>query len=201
MLVAPEFQGLDLPIHDPDTDVLTGDQYCHADELDTPTFIRTITIISHTRDASLAEILKITDQELDTVTELCGALVVGYQWGLQPSEHLPSRYGRYTFRGMPRGHRLVAEVDTLLCPPVDDDNNDLVESDKKLATGITEYYRLNGTRLYDIRWDQFMWSRRRADQIRWNGAVAIGDKPEPDLTAPQMRLVDIEQRLINYSGP
>lgn len=208
MLLAPKYEGLDLPVHDPDTFVATNR------ELKSPTFaqdftgnytvpkiVRAVAIqLKHLAHAprSAAEMLDRTDRELDAVAELCGALVVGYEWGLYKVDgrdptyrkYIPALQGLGGIIDLPKNHILVAEVDVVK-PTVTEQDRALgydAPWRAEVREGVSEYYG-NGSgtyQLFDMRFGCA--GSARTDQFISGAPVTAVDG------APQTHLVDIEPR-------
>lgn len=189
MLLAPRYQGLDLPIHGPETEVISKGELkapeFDAKQLQTPSFIRQIVAVVYGTEITLVDLLKKTDEELEIAAEYAGATVVGHQWGLAPAkkgfEHVG--FTDKTIKGVPEGHHLVAEVDTILPSGYLITSFKLLSERRQLKQGINEYNELAGTRLNDINSDQFVY-----------GTPAAASKQDND-----MWLLDIEPRLRNIS--
>lgn len=198
MLVAPRYEGLDLPVHDPETFVATWMDTRFPQSFEqvvegytVSTFVKAMMIqlnnLSHA-PGSAAELLEKTDQELEKVAELCGALVAGYEWGLYPVEGKDQHYKRYlpAAKGLggiitlPKNHILVAEVDTIKPAP-------LAERNALNAVDTERYYR-EGRGTY-----QLLDARRRSregthDQFIYGTPVGSSEEQ------PAAHLIDIEPR-------
>ncbi len=125
------YSGLDLPVYGPETPLTDVADLRRAapEQLDTltaDTFLRDvrISVAYDARDAThvpgnLLHILERTDEELAIAAELCGAEVVGHQWGLfhdpdgvqHRQEDRSALYGAEHL--IPEDHYLVAEVDII----------------------------------------------------------------------------------------
>lgn len=184
MLLAPEFLDLDLPVYSADTEVVSRSDM-HLAKL-APTFVRSICVDVPGQLMTLAEILKKTDEELEIVADFCDAEVVQHQWGLVPDN------GRCpAIRGMPDGHRLVAEVNTIVR------TSNLSGSEQEAIRDRTnEYSRLRGLRLYDVKPAQLMRGNESAHVIGSSVLSAItGQQREIE---PRLWWVDIEPRLYRH---
>ncbi|HYF96425.1 MAG TPA: hypothetical protein VD947_00100 [Patescibacteria group bacterium] len=173
MVVAPKYQGIEIPLHGPEVDVPGFLDFPTAiREHEGPTFIRPIGIYfmgiesGSAQERSIAKlglskILDMTDTELQEVAGLCEASIVGHQWGLhkvpEKKQEILSRYNPHPVpllsRLLPEGHIVVAEVD-------------VIKGSTRLPSNIREKIRLgnqryrtkatNQPKLFDTRERQFM---------------------------------------------
>jgi hypothetical protein len=185
MLVAGEYAGLDLPFYDSEVHVLTGSDLRNGgiqrvgDSHALPaTFVRAIRgrLPSDERyhPDTVEELLKVTDQELAVVAELCGGLVVAHEWGMHSlkgkDEDVIAGYDLYLkfakIINLPEDHILCAKVDTIEWIPTPENTSlnpeellaYLRQTRMNVKEGMREYYRRNEStsRLNDMRREQFM---------------------------------------------
>ncbi len=147
MLVVPKYQGINLPIVDPDTTVLSNaNVFPESIEEETAasgakTFYRTVRVNlgagsqPETVDALVAR----TDEELTAVAALCGAKVVEHTWGLYrtPGAQRVRRYGAIA---LPQGCQLVAEVELIRGEAMALYNRVDPEASELVRAGIRSYY-------------------------------------------------------------
>lgn len=209
MSAIPKYEGLDLPVHDPDTFVatsrdLSGSMVGEITEGYTvPTFVRAVAItlrdLSHAPE-SAAELLAATDRELQAVARLCGALAADYEWGLFPVGSSDSKYRGYipgnTGLGgvvkLPRNHILVAEVATIKPESLGSGKGDEQASREAIRDGVEAYYgEGRGTyQLFDMRYEPARDARSgpKLEQFEWGTPVA---SPTDE---PARHVVDIDIR-------
>lgn len=127
MVASAPAHGLNLPIYGPETPVATTDDLKRPMRLheltdggQANTLVRAVEITLFDSDKApqgLDQLLEKTDAELERAAQLCGSLVVDYNWGLYPISHdreryagyLPDRHTRQAVT-LPEHHILVAEV-------------------------------------------------------------------------------------------
>ncbi|HET7673314.1 MAG TPA: hypothetical protein VFK11_02260 [Candidatus Saccharimonadales bacterium] len=184
MLVAsPEFKDLDLPVFDEATELVWAQDLFNANNADAgpkrnqafpDRVIRPLQMViddTQLLKNGLMDILRRTDEELGVVAEMCGASVVGHEWGLYPAPPHATQYDG--FRPvppelLPEDKILVAIVDVIrgtkdILPPglniAEGTEHWYAPTDVygRITQGITHYY--DGDRPHkhtDIRDDQFV---------------------------------------------
>lgn len=167
-LLAPRYTGIEIPVFSPDTRV------CHRYELGElgssedervrdGSFVRAVlfepppTMIEH----SLADVLGRTDEELERVARLCGAVTLKPKWGLFQTDNLSQFHGGYHQSPqpqLPNGYILLAQVD--LVPDAREINNK--KTLRKISKGIDNYYTRSAKDwLRDIKPEQFVKSKTK----------------------------------------
>lgn len=117
MLISPEYAGIEIPIFNPETQVvnLISDPL----EQDGETFVRGVRAApgsdKYFRD--LPEYLDFADEELKTAADACGAQVVPHEWGLfELPDNAPRRlthFSEHNHNIVPEGYILVAETELI----------------------------------------------------------------------------------------
>ena len=197
MLVLPKYEGLDLPVHPQDPEVVEARGYFRPGNYHVTGVSKVVRAAGVTvfgarkggytaiRELSLKTILDKTDQELEKVAELCEADVIPNEWGLYPvGELYPHEFERYRLEDgnvpadMPADHILVAEVGVV-------HNSDVLtyEQERRIESGVVMYSRESGDlQLNDMsRYGQWV-----------TGHCSTGS---PLNRSAGIKLVDIEPRL------
>lgn len=121
MLVAPKYSKIDVPVFNPDTDVV--DMRYDPDPIENyeTTFVRGLRLGIDPRAqelfSDLGECLESTDEELQRAANACGAEVVPHSWGLLKLPDNPSgrltELASYSHNIVPDGYIVVAEVELI----------------------------------------------------------------------------------------
>jgi hypothetical protein len=177
--------GFELPIFGNDEPFYRKSDLVHGKPIaPTPSFIREIKFIGRpSAPVDVGELLRRTDEELETVALACGALVVEHDWGVIAStETVSPEYAASNVTGMPNGHNLAARVQTI----EEDLAHDRLSAIRVLV-GMCGYRKRkqDALRLGDVDYQQFIYGRRLADSL------------EGKTTPPAYWYVDIEPTLIN----
>jgi hypothetical protein len=165
MLLAPNYSGLELPVYDADTPVVS---YGELRELHTneERVVRPIylSILKRQVKDGLPAILREADEQLEVVADLCDARVVGHTWALYHDAEDQFDGIANGARGLlPEDHVLVAEVDVI------HDARQLANtSEVTLVADAINRYRCNGGSLLDMTPEQF---------VIGSCAKALGDEP------------------------
>lgn len=207
----PDYEGPDLPVHSPDTLVATtrhlnqglvGEMTGgYAD----PTFVRAVMVqlrdLSHA-PGSAGELLERTDRELEVVAKACGALVVGHEWGLYPVEgkggnykrYLPANKGLGGLIDLPKGHILVAEVQTIRPATewlsAEEWEERAARAREAVTAGVSAYYENGRYQLFDMKYDP---ARHAKSGPRFDHFMLGRPAGEPE-GEPDIYLVDIDPR-------
>jgi hypothetical protein len=159
MLLAPQYNGVNLPIHGPETSVVYY-PWALRNNIQNESIIRRMRVSAPLRyTGKLDKFLMRTDEELEKVAELCGAEVVPHEWGLYQTRNPNARSYkestplRLRLLGIPKGHLLVANVEFIAnantCEP-DDPNS------RSITKGLQAYYGQAGLKLADMDVRQFV---------------------------------------------
>lgn len=149
VVASPEFRDLDLPVYEEATELVWAQDLFNANNADAgpernqalpDRVIRPLQMLVEDTQLlknGLMDILKRTDDELAVVAEMCGAFVVGHEWGLYPAPQHATQYSG--FRPLPpellpEDHILVAEVDVIR------GTKDIVSLDLNIAEGTEHWY-------------------------------------------------------------
>ena len=213
MLFAPKYHNLDLPVFDPETrPAIQSDMQHQAEEALSSardngsaaeaTFIRAVGVHKpFLMSSNVNKLLQRTDEELETLAELCDALVVRHQWGMYElnednyNKYEPYLPGTIDRLALPNNHILAAEVKAVdkAGPLTAGDHGD-EESYQSVSDGLNEYRMLRGIRLGDLAMRQFITVTdtdiSAAADCDFAGAAEAG-------TDSQVWLTDIEPRLIH----
>lgn len=174
------FHDLDLPIHEPDTEVLSGEAALrHRGNNPDPEvdhFIR-LTRLDAPGYYSLKSCLTAAEEEFNRIGELTGTRPLEPVWGLFKIPYLDALVRTSSEAALlPFGTVLVAEVPSLhLETTIESHQQPFNQPD--IVNGVSAYLRLREGRLSDVAIKQF----------------ALGTEPGCD--TPEYRFVDIEPRL------
>jgi len=166
-----QYDGLDLPIFDPERPLIGKGQLKSMAETDHDTFYRYV-FSTGPGEQSLRERLEITAEEFEKISELCGTTIVNHTFGLYPVED--PKYFSLQHHKVPDGYILAAEVDIVR------DIKPLRIRPANIWRGIHKYRSQDGP-FADLRTGQFVQGRQ---------ASSSSDEPE-------WMLIDIEPRLKN----
>lgn len=120
MISSPQYNQIgDIPVLPPATEVVFGIGEPHIKEAQGSHLVRAARIETPRKLGKLPEVLARTDEELQEVSQLCGATVLEHGWGLYPVTRQGSlNYHQYSPKhgdrlGIPPDHILVARVPVL----------------------------------------------------------------------------------------
>lgn len=187
MLLAPRYQGTELPIFPDSTEVVLypggytpkpgQESFVRAVRMNTP-----ISMLGH-----LGRILKRTDQELETVAEYCEAPVVEHTWGLAKinSENArPGRRSEFIVRAhsrlrIPRGYLLAAEV--AVVPGAKRLETEDSQNYPSITAGLDKYYERKGIKLSDLRLGQFVINASNGQPVMVDVEPFLSRRSSPNL--------------------
>ncbi len=107
----PQFFGLDLEMHDPDTVITARADLPKVSDSGETHIVRDVDPAGF---SSLGHTLKVVEQRFKALEETCGVRVVDHRWGLLPVDPATRRWiPQYTQPRVPRNHLLVARVEVI----------------------------------------------------------------------------------------
>lgn len=160
MLLAPRYNGLDIPVLPPETEVIFYPKP-HRPQPEEDSFVRAVKVRTpHFAFSSLGRALHRTDQELAEIAERCEIDIVEHRWGLVKLSPQKRQQHWEFVRNMrpelriPRGHVVVAEVETIHggSTVVEQGHPDI----SKITSGMDAYHRGKGIKLGDVNLKQVM---------------------------------------------